>query len=77
MNRGPHGIPEEVLVEFITVVALATVVVAFAAYVGTWISAWRHQRKAATGMQPPSTARPAAAPGPIRRAREGAGTLQP
>ena len=58
----PHGIPEAVLMEFITVVVLATVVVAFAAYVGTWISAWRHQRKAATGTQPPSTTRPTAAP---------------
>jgi hypothetical protein len=51
MNRLP-GIPEDVLMQFATVVVVAMVVVAFAAYVGTWIAAWRHQRKTATGTRP-------------------------
>jgi len=77
MNTGLHGIPEDVLMQFVTVVALATAVVAFAAYVGTWISAWRYQRKEATGTQPASTARPTDAPDRSNGARERAGTLRP
>jgi hypothetical protein len=92
MTRGPHGIPEEVLMEFVTVVVLATVVIAFVAYIGTSFSAMRQQRKGGTDAQSPSTSdlsdrrgdrphepareRPATSGRPVDSTRAGVGTLR-
>ena len=75
--RFPQVISDDALMVFATTVALVAATVAFVAYVGTWISARRHQRKAATGAQSPRAARPTAAPDRSDGARESAGTLRP
>ena len=48
MTRFPHGISDDTLMVFVTAVALVAVTVTFVAYVGTWISARRHQRGTVT-----------------------------
>ncbi|MET1009203.1 MAG: hypothetical protein ABWY96_04000 [Gaiellaceae bacterium] len=46
--RFPYVISEDALMVFVMAVALVAVTVAFVAYVGTWISARRHQRGTVT-----------------------------
>ena len=46
--RFPQVISDDALMVFATTVALVAVTVAFVAYVGTWISARRHQRGTVT-----------------------------
>jgi len=68
--RFPYVISEDALMVFVMAVALVAVTVAFVAYVGTWISARRHQRGTVTDA-------PSALPG--RRdngTRESVGALQ-
>jgi hypothetical protein len=67
MNRLPPGIPEDVIMQFVTIVALTAIAVAFVAYVGTWISAWRQARResSCSDSRPPE-AEPGRAPGETR-----------
>ncbi|HXV56448.1 MAG TPA: hypothetical protein VD704_01135 [Gaiellaceae bacterium] len=51
MTRGPHVIPEGVLMEFVAVVVVATTVVALVAYVGTWIAAQASARRRRRGAR--------------------------
>ena len=46
--RFPQVISDDALMVFATTVVLVAVTVAFVAYVGTWISARRHQRGTVT-----------------------------
>ena len=68
--RFPQVISEDALMVFVTAVALAAVTVAFVAYVGTWISARRHQRGTVTDA-------PSAVPGqPNNGTRESVGAVR-
>ena len=68
--RFSYGISDDALMVFATTVALVAVTVAFVAYVGTWISARRHQRGMVTDA-------PSAVPGQTDNgARESVGALR-
>ena len=68
--RFPQVISDDALMVFVTAVALVAVTVAFVAYVGTWISARRHQRGTVTDA-------PSAVPGqPDNGTRESVGALR-
>ena len=67
--RFPQVISDDALMVFATTVVLVAVTVAFVAYVGTWISARRHQRGTLTDA-------PNADPGqPDNGTRESVGAL--
>ena len=69
MTRFSYGISDDALMVFVTAVALVAVTVAFVAYVGTWISARRHQRGTVTDA-------PSAVPGqPDNGTRKSVGAL--
>ena len=68
--RFPYVISEDALMVFVMAVALVAVTVAFVAYVGTWISARRHQRGTVTDA-------PSAVPGqPNNGTRERVGAVR-
>jgi hypothetical protein len=68
--RFPQVISDDALMVFVTAVALVAVTVAFVAYVGTWISARRHQRGTVSDA-------PSAVPGqPDNGTRESVGALR-
>jgi cbb3-type cytochrome oxidase subunit 3 len=77
MTRAPSFFSEDVLLAFAASVALAAVVIAFVAYVITWFSARRQQRRAAATLPAPDLRkrdgdRHAGEPGPAARNGVGA-----